>query len=94
MNDSTILIIGWLALAFLITNVIVSINIVKVLNTKGENVDLRWLRFKAFGYAKRYREITTKESGQPGILYDLFVVSAALFFVCLATGIILAYIIK
>jgi hypothetical protein len=73
MNNSTILIFGWLALAFLISNVIVSVNIVKKLIAEGEKADLRWLRFKAFGYAKKYKEITTKESGQPGMLYYLFV---------------------
>ena len=89
MNNSTILIFGWLALAFLISNVIISINIVKKLNAKGEKADLRWLRFKAFGYAKKYKEITTNESGHPGILYYLFVASSLLFIVCLATGIII-----
>ena len=94
MNNSTVLLFGWLALAFLIANIIVSINIVRKLNTAGEKADLRWLRFKAFGYAKKYKEITMKESGKPEILYYLFVASAALFILCLAAGIIIVSIIK
>ncbi len=94
MSDSTVLLFGWLALGFLILNVIVSINIVKKLNAEGEKADLRWLRFKAFGYAKKYKEITIKETGHPGILYYFFVASSALFIVCLAAGIITAAVIK
>ena len=94
MNNSIILMFGWLALVFLISNIILSVNIVRKLNASGEKADLRWLRFKAFGYAKKYKEITIKESGKPGILYYFFIVSSTLFFMCLATGIIIVSIIK
>lgn len=94
MDKSIILIFGWLSLAFLVSVVLVSINIVKKLNAMGEKADLRWLRFKSFGYAKKYKEITRKEFGQPGLLYYLFVASSTLFFVFLAAGIILVAIIN
>ena len=94
MNNTTVLVFGWLALTFLIFKVIVSLNIVKKLIAMGENADLKWLRFKAFEYAKKYKEITKKESGHPGMLYYLFIVSSVLFFVCLTTGIIIVSIIN
>lgn len=91
MSKSVILIPGILALVFLITNIILSINIVNRLNEAGEKTDLRWLRFKAFGYAHRYKEIKIKESGKPDMLYYLFVSSSFLFFATLLIGIILVY---
>ena len=94
MDNSTVLIFGWLALIFLIINIIVSVNIVKIISLAGEKADLRWLRFKAFGYAKKYKEITFKERGRVGILYYIFIGSSWLFFVCLAAGIIIVYTIK
>ena len=80
MNDSTVLFFGCFALAFLILNIIASINIVKKLNTGGEKADLRWIGFRASGYAKRDKEIAITESGQPGMPHNLFVASSALFF--------------
>jgi len=94
MNKSIILVFGWLALILLIVNVFISITIVKKLNSMGEKANLRWLRFKAFGYAKHFKEITIKNTGKPDNLYYLFVISSILFFLCLSIGIILVAINK
>lgn len=94
MSKSVILIPGILALVFLIINISLSINIVKRLKEAGEKADLRWLRFKAFGYAVKYKEIKVNQSGKPDMLYYLFVVSSFLFFSCLLIGILFAYLDK
>lgn len=92
MSKSVILIPGFLAFVFLIINIVLSMTIVNRLNEAGEKADLKWLRFKAFGYARKYKEIKIKESGRPDMLYYLFVTSSFLFFITLSIGIVLVYI--
>lgn len=94
MHNSIFLMIGYLVLLLLIVNVVISISIVKKLSKMGEKVTLKWLRFKAFRYAKRYRELTVNKSGKTDYLYYLFILSSILFFVSLTLGILLVYIYK
>ena len=82
---------GLFALSFLIWNIVISISIVNFLKESGIKADLRWLRFMAFGYAKKYKEITFEKDGKIGSLYYYFLVSMILFISTLIIGIILAY---
>ena len=86
--------IGVLALIFLIWNIVTSINIVKILSANGIKADLRWLRFKAFGYAQKYKDLTLKKEGKIGSFYFHFTISMTLFIATLIIGIILAYFVK
>ena len=85
---------GVLALIFLIWNIVTSINIVNILKDNGVKADLRWLRFRAFGYAKKYRVLTLETEGKIGSLYFHFLAYIILFITVLVIGIILAYFIN
>ena len=85
---------GFLVLVFLLWNIVTSINIVKILSANGIKADLRWLRFKAFGYAQKYKDLTLSKEGKIGSLYYHFTISMTLFIVTIIIGIILAYSIK
>lgn len=83
-----------LALVFLIVNIATCINIVYLLKESGIKADLRWLRFKAYGYAKQYKDFTLEKEGNIGSLYYYFMTSSILFIRVLVMGIISAYLTK
>jgi hypothetical protein len=84
--------IGVLALIFLIWNIATSISIVNSLKASSVKADYRWLRFKAYGYAKKYKDLTLEKEGKAGNLYYHFTISMFLFISALVIGIILAYV--
>lgn len=85
---------GILALIFLTWYVATSLNIVSYLKGNGQRADLRWLRFKAFGYAKNYKDLTLEISSKVGKLYYSFTTSSVLFAITLFPGIVAAYLEK
>ena len=79
--------LGYALFTFLIfiIHIGVGIKIVKELEKKGVKVNWWLLRFKMFGYVKRYKEVIEKETGETPRLYTFFVISliVLIFFVIL-----------
>lgn len=65
-------------LAFL-WNVVTGIMIAQFLDKRGIPMNFRLLRYKVFGYVRKYKEFTIKETGSVGPLYMSFNISLAVF---------------
>ena len=91
MNTLAI-IIGVIALFFIWWNLWVTIEIIKYLKSKGEEVSLFsngiYVRGKIFKYLPLYRKLTIECQGKVGNLYILFYTSFFLFLIFLIFGII------
>ena len=90
MDKNTLTIaIGFIALIFLIWNFTISVQILNYLKNNGENINPATMHFKIFDHARKYKELTIKESGNPGNLYQPFMISFAIFALILFSGILL-----
>ena len=52
------------------------------LKKRGEEVSFLFLRLFMISYASKYKEITKTESGKPGYLFNLWIISINLALVC------------
>lgn len=88
-KDSLVLVLGLVALIFLVWNFTVSARIMNYLKKHGVKVNPATMHFKIFDNASKYKQITRNESGKVGNLYIPFVISFVLFAVVLLSGIIM-----
>ena len=88
-RNSIIIAIGILALVFLIWNFTISVRIMNYLKAHGEKVNPATMHFKIFDNARKYRQVTLKETGKVGPLYNPFITSFVIFAIILMSGIIL-----
>jgi hypothetical protein len=84
-------ILGSLALVFLVANFITSLKITKVLSERGVNINYPLLHVRLYHYATLYKNITQKEEGEPGPLYKQFNITNWLFIAFLILGIASLY---
>ena len=88
-ENSLVIIVGFVALLFLIWNFTVSARIMNYLKKHGVKVNPATIHFKIFDNAFKYKQITLNETGKVGNLYTPFIISFVLFAVVLLSGIIL-----
>uniref|UniRef100_UPI003217555D hypothetical protein n=1 Tax=uncultured Draconibacterium sp. TaxID=1573823 RepID=UPI003217555D len=81
---------GVMALLFLIWNCVVSIRIMNFLRDRGEKINPASMHVRIFNSAKKYRELTTAETGKPGKHFGPFWISLLLFALFLFLGILCA----
>jgi hypothetical protein len=81
---STVLFV--LALIGVASGVAASIMIASFLSKRGIKINYLFIRLFIFGYVQRYRQITMQESGKPGPLFHLFVISWGLALVFAVAG--------
>lgn len=89
-KDTIVIIIGFIALIFLIWNFIISAKIMNYLKKHGERVNPATMHFKIFDNASKYKQITLIETGKVGSLYNPFLLTFIIFSFVLFIGIILA----
>lgn len=77
------------ALFFVACHVVVQILIMHELDKRGIRTNFLLVRLLIFRYVSQYKEITTKETGRPGPLFYLFIVSINLALVMAIIGLIL-----
>ena len=88
-RDSIVVVIGVLALIFLIWNFTISARIMNYLKARGEKVNPATMHFKIFDNANKYKQITLNETGDVGNLYNPFLITFIIFAIILFSGIIL-----
>ena len=89
-KDSLVIIVGCIALIFLVWNFTISARIMNYLKKHGEKVNPATMHFKIFDNANKYKQITLTETGKVGSLYNPFLISFIIFTFILFSGIILA----
>lgn len=89
LNDVVIL-SGVATFILIIWNMIISIRITEELKKRNILAKIAHKRGQIFKYLIVYKDITTKETGKPGPLYNQFIVSFSLFLLSLFTGIIMS----
>ena len=89
-KDSLVIIIGFIALIFLVWNFTISARIMNYLKKLGEKVNPATMHFKILDNSNKYKQITQNETGEVGNLYNPFLISFIIFALVLFTGIILA----
>ena len=62
-KDTTVIVVGFIALIFLIWNFIISAKIMNYLKKHGEKINPATLHFKIFDYSSKYKQISLIESG-------------------------------
>jgi hypothetical protein len=73
MNTQTVFVgIGVLAV---LSNVVIWILIMAALDRRGYKTSILWARLLIFKYLSAYKEATRKETGKPGLLFYLWIVS-------------------
>jgi hypothetical protein len=77
------------ALFFLACHVVVTILIMHELDKRGIRTNFLLVRLLIFRYVSQYREVTIKETGRPGPLFYLYIVSINLALVTAVIGLIL-----
>ena len=88
-KSSLMILVGILALIFLVWNFVISARIMDYLKKHGEKVNPATMHFKIFDNATKYKKITLCESGMVGNLYNSFIISFVIFAIILFSGIIL-----
>jgi len=72
-----------------LSNVVIWILIIAELDRRGYKTNILWARFLIFKYLSAYKEATRTETGKPGLLFYLWIVSinlAAVAFLVAALG--------
>ena len=67
-----------------LSNVVIWILIMAALDRRGYKTNILWARFLIFKYLSAYKQATRRETGKPGLLFYLWIISiniAALAFV-------------
>ena len=82
---------GLIALVFVVLNFIVSLKITKTLTFHGVDISYPLLHIRIYRYAGMYKDITLREDGKVGPLYQQFIITNRIFLVFLALGIIASY---
>jgi hypothetical protein len=75
-----------LALIGVACGVAASIMIASFLSKRGIKINYLFIRLFIFGYVQQYRQTTMQESGKPGPLFYLFVISWGLALVFAVAG--------
>lgn len=88
-KKSLVILVGFIALIFLVWNFTISSGIMNYLKDHGEKVNPATMHFKIFDNANKYKQITINESGKVGKLYGPFLLSFSIFAIILLSGIIL-----
>jgi hypothetical protein len=88
-KDSLVILVGFIALIFLVWNFTISARIMNYLKGHGEKVNLATMHFKIFDNASKYKELTLNETGKVGSLYNPFLLTFTIFAIILLSGIIL-----
>jgi hypothetical protein len=89
-KNEIVILLGILTAILIILNLIVSIIISQVLKKHQISAKIAHGRGAIFKYLKIYKEITVKDSGKPGSLYFLFIISFIMFLSSLFVGIIIS----
>jgi len=82
------LLLGIGALAVL-SNVVIWILIMAALDRRGYKTNILWARFLFFKYLSAYKEATRRETGKPGLLFYLWIITiniAAVVFLLAVLG--------
>ncbi len=88
-KNSVILVIGVLAFIILVWNFTISVRILNYLKSRGEKVNPATMHVQIFDNASKYKQLTLKETGKIGNLYNVFLLSFSIFAIILLSGIIL-----
>jgi len=64
-----------LAVLAAFSNVAILILIMAALDRRGNKTNIIWARLHIFRYLSAYKEATRKETGKPGLLFYLWIVS-------------------
>ena len=75
-----------LALLAVISNVVILILIMAALDRRGHKTNLLLSRLYTFKYLSAYKEATRKETGKPGRLYGLWIMTINLALVAALAG--------
>ena len=75
-----------------ISSLLISFRAASHLSKHGTKIDYWNVRFHPLKYFKQYRELTVKENGKPGRLFDAWIVTMSLFAVCIIAMIVIVLI--
>jgi len=75
-----------LAIAAVLANVVVLILIMAALDRRGQKTNIFLARIYFFKYVSAYKEATRKETGKPGLLYYLCILTINLAWVAAIAG--------
>jgi hypothetical protein len=89
-KNEVVILIGIITAILIIVNLIISIIISQELKKNKISSEIAHRRGVIFKYLKIYKEITVKNTGKPGSLYFLFIISFVMFMSTLFLGIILS----
>jgi len=88
-KDSLVILVGFIALIFLVWNFTISARIMNYLKKHGEKVSPATMHFKIFDNASKYKKLTFEENGEIGKLYNQFLITIIIFALILISAIIL-----
>lgn len=78
-----------LTLASLLANTAIFIMIMAALNSRGYKTNMLLVRIYFFKYLSAYKELTRKETGKPGLLYGLWILTINLTLVFAVAAILM-----
>ena len=88
-KDSLIIVVGFIALIFLVWNFTISTRIMNYLKKHGEKVNPATFHFMIFDNASKYKKLTFEENGEAGKLYNQFLITFIIFALILFSAIIM-----
>jgi hypothetical protein len=78
-----------LAILSILTNVVIYILIIAALDRRGYKTNFLLVRLFFFKYLSAYKEATLKETGKPGRLYNLSILTLLLALVAALAGLLI-----
>jgi hypothetical protein len=89
-KNGLVLLVGTITFLLIIWNLLISVRMTEELKKRGIKANIAHRRGLIFKFLSIYREVTIKEDGKTGPLYNQFILSFSLFSVSLIIGIILS----